>query len=233
MIHINPPTINEAPWWNYSGKVIKRFASTYVRKRLFRIHLKACVATATGLFDHGTARYTIGPVTSGHLFERLILWDASIHGVDLDFQFLQEKPTASAQTRVINFPRRKLVAANQLTNLTHGVTYQPKSRCFESGDAFCLVPDDGGKFILVVLQVTIAKDHPIKEKGLRDILSMFSGDIRKQISQHYVAFVTDCDSELNTTQYFHTPARQKVEENSWVHCFKQLVYRHSFTHTQK
>jgi hypothetical protein len=75
-----------------------------------------------------------------------------------------------------------------------------------SGNAFCVVScgDDKDKLILVVLQFTVGENHPIKVKGLEEIVSLYSNTAHKQIGKKLLVFVTPTNSKLDTVQPWYT-----------------------------
>ena len=104
-------------------------------------------------------------------------------------------------------------------------------RFLESADAFCVIPDTEsvGKFIFVILQVTVAEKHPIEAAGLESIFMKFDDSVQKSISRKYLAFVTDRGSKLSRFQPIEVQNGVALETGDWAHSFDQIIYRHTFS----
>jgi predicted phosphatase len=75
----------------------------------------------------------------------------------------------------------------------------------QSGDAFCVISINRSNitdYILIVLQITVAESHPIKVKGLQDILSAYPDEIRKKITKKELVFVTTNFGKLKSLQRY-------------------------------
>jgi hypothetical protein len=88
-------------------------------------------------------------------------------------------------------------------NLSPGVLYQPRIANLESGDCFCVIDWEEG-YMLVILQMTVGKVHPIKVNGLRDIVLAYPMQIRDALVSTVLVFVTPIDGALVGQQPCHT-----------------------------
>jgi len=70
----------------------------------------------------------------------------------------------------------------------------------ESGDAFGLIPsgDDNETYYLIVLQITVAENHPVKVHGLRQIIAAYSTEIQNKITRKFLIFVTPLHGKRNS-----------------------------------
>jgi hypothetical protein len=84
----------------------------------------------------------------------------------------------------------ELFDGNQTTQpdpaLRNGQYYRPKQRTFASIDALARV---GG--VLLLFQITVSEQHPVKVKGLERVLEM---DLAKGCSSVHLVFVLPCFS---------------------------------------
>jgi predicted Rdx family selenoprotein len=97
-------------------------------------------------------------------------------------------------------------------NLLSNVLYQPQVSNLEAGDAFCLIKQADGTFMLIVLQITIAERHPVKVNGLKVIVNAYSEQMKANITRKIILFVIPVDGELRTCQPLHTQNNRFVED---------------------
>ena len=143
-----------------------------------------------------------GSASFGIFFEKVCLLLVPIAEKTIEVSFFDIEDKNSKRT--FKLPRMECLPINwEKSNLTANVLYRPRNSInFESGDAFCVIPDEtqAGKLVLLVLQITVSSSHPIKANGLKKIYNSFERNIRENIISKIVVFVTPIDGPLNTKQ---------------------------------
>jgi hypothetical protein len=229
LVHINPPFSLQENRYQYDSEAIHSFASDYVFRRLSRMYHGSLIAEAANIFNAGgdLASNSLGASYAGQLFEKICLWLVPIAGKTICPESLapdQFPLGAIVLPQVQTLPVRWY----RLHQLEMGVLYQPQISNLESGDAFCLVSVDN-ICTLVVLQVTIAENHPIKSNGLNVIFEAFRDDLKGLIQRKLIVFVTPIDGKLYKIQPIHNQKNQVMDPNQLplsVRGFEQWVYRH-------
>ncbi|KAJ1407447.1 hypothetical protein B484DRAFT_423651 [Ochromonadaceae sp. CCMP2298] len=100
----------------------------------------------------------------------------------------------------------------------------------KSGDSFYLVLLPTGGYLLVVLQITVGKSHPVKVNGLHDILLAYLQDVREHVVSKALVFVLPANGELDREQALHTQKEEQMDSSRVpvaVRDFQQYVYRHT------
>jgi hypothetical protein len=206
LLHINPPFSQElSRLWYEAPQPIHTFASDWVFQQLKSKFTTGLVTEATGWFNAGGGKIAsekLGAVSAGHLFEKICLWLVPFAGKTITPMSLsqQQAPLGS-----IVLPSMQSLPHDwkENGNLTCGVLYQPLISNLESGDAFCLLSLPNGGFCLVVLQVTVGEQHPVKANGLKCIFQAFRADLKEQILRKVIIFVTPNEGSLCTWQPLH------------------------------
>ena len=57
---------------------------------------------------------------------------------------------------------------------------------------------------MIIVQITVAKSHPIKVKGLSDIVSAYPEDIQNKITKKALVFLTTNRGKLKSVQQYTT-----------------------------
>ncbi len=229
LLHINPPC--------EEGKIIydaimpiHTFASDYVFSEIASKYKQGLVAEAIGLFNAGSAVASekLGSISAGHLFEKICMWLVPISGKLIEEANPLLNRNAILTTPIWNsvrLPEIKYLPYNwKNSNLTSGFLYQPLICNLESGDAFCLISTEES-FMLLVLQVTVGENHPIKVNGLMDIYLSFDLELRNKITRKVLLFVTPFDGKLKSLQPYHTKKGVVIiNNNTVVSEFEQWVH---------
>jgi hypothetical protein len=227
LVHINPPISESGDGVMYGGTPVHTFASDYVFQKLAAMHGSSLIAEALGLFNAGGGVASLGAVSAGHLFEKICLWLAPIAGKSIRPELLGRSDFPLDR---ILLPQVQILPPKwkQLKNLVFDILYQPTISNLESGDAFCVVKMTG-IWTLVVLQVTVAENHPIKANGLKVIYDAFPDNLRTLIQRKLLVFVTPPSGNLCDIQPYHDQKNHVMKDRipPIVREFEQCVYRHS------
>lgn len=227
LVHINPP-LPASGEFDYRGKKEYTFASDAIFQWLAKKHSAQMLAGAVGMFNVGAASESYGAVSAGKLFEKVCLWLKPLDGMRFTGVSL-----SGASTFVFEVPSvRELLPQDwkKLARLVPGVLYVPRISNLESGDSFYLVLLPAGGYLLVVLQITVGKSHPVKVNGLHDILLAYLEDVRVQVVSKALVFVLPAHGELDREQALHTQKEETMDSARVpvaVRGFKQYVYRHT------
>jgi len=92
-----------------------------------------------------------------------------------------------------------------------GVLYVPRISNLESGDSFYLALLPTGGYLLVVLQITVGKSHPVKVNGLHDILLAYLQDVREHVASKALVFVLPAHGGLDKEQALHTQKEEQMD----------------------
>lgn len=190
------------------------WATPTIFQMLFNAWRSAFRVSGANYFNLGPG--SLGGAPAGLLFEKLCLHSDPINGV----QYIQKLPLAeSSSTLTLNIPERKLYD-NIGTDLDTevNVLYIPNQKNFESADAFYLSSSNE----LIVLQLTVGVNHPVKMNGLNRIVELFAG---KSILSYHLVFVVPVNGQLiskqsiltsdNKVAKVKTSQVQEFEANQW------------------
>ena len=207
LVHINPP-LSATGDFDYSGMIVYTFASDAIFQSLVEKHRTQMLAQAVDMFNVGVASESYGK-----LFEKVCLWLKPLNGMCFTATSLIDD-ASNADFEVPS--HRELLPQDwkKTASLVPDVLYVPRISNLESGDCFYLVhlPTAGG-YLLVVLQITVGKSHPVKGNGLHDILLAYSEDVRKQVVSKALVFVVPAHGELHGKQPLHTQGGTKMGDN--------------------
>ena len=224
LVHINPPSTNG--YFQYDGQAMYSFASDYVFRQLLEKHRVQMLAGAAGLFNTGVATETCGAVSAGNLFEKICLWLKPLGN-----QSITAAPLGGGENVTFVVPAESRDLPNDWETrkeLPVNMLILPRIANLQSGDAFFVVKFGSDSFRLVVFQITVGESHPVKVNGLDNIVNAFPEDVRKNITDKLLVFVTPKYGTLDKVQVLHTMKGVKfsgpLPDN--VKDFQQYVYRH-------
>lgn len=137
------------------------FASDHVFQQLAAKYNNQMLAGAVGMFNAGAAGESYGAVSAGKLFEKPCLWLKKIDCISFTAQAL--KPGVAPVNFVVP-SNRELLQHDWKKNgsLQPGYLYVPRISNLESGDSFYVVEISTLVYALVVLQITVGQEHPVK-----------------------------------------------------------------------
>lgn len=170
LVHINPPWLPNDNDWDYIAEPVHSFASDDIFKLLAKKHEHDLISMPVNLFNAGVASEVYGGGSAGNLFEKVVLWLKPIAKKTITMKSLvdgTELNITLPDSEIL--PRYWKRVGDRDGSLRYGVLYQPRIANLESGDCFCVVEWERG-YVLVVLQMTVGRIHPIKVNGLRDIV---------------------------------------------------------------
>jgi hypothetical protein len=231
LLHINPPRSEVTGAHDYAGRRIYTFASCTIFKRIASLHRTRMLAAVTGLFNASAnaAVASFGASSAGHFFEKVCLWLSPLDGKTISVKLLEGGGATTVPAR-IKIPHEEILKPEWRTEgLLPERLYKPDIANLESGDAFFLAAVEGAQqptYRLVIIQITVGENHPIKGNGITSICGAFS-QYRAAITEKWILFVTPTDGRLKKAQPYHTQDN-KVYTNmpAEVREFAQLVYRH-------
>jgi hypothetical protein len=230
LIHINPPKDLTRESWEYTESYYS-FASDYVFLEISKKFENALLASALNTFDAGVGSETYFSASFGIFFEKVCLLLVPIAEKTIEVSFFDIEDKNSKRT--FKLPGMECLPINwEKSNLTANVLYRPRNFNFESGDAFCVIPDEtqAGKLVLLVLQITVSSSHPIEANGLKKIYNSFERNIRENIISKIVMFVTPIDGPLNTKQPIVKGKNNPDESLSkFSSDFRQGVFKYRLT----
>jgi hypothetical protein len=225
LVHVNPP-VSANGEFDYRGQAVYTFASDAIFQWLAKKHSTQMLAGAVGMFNVGAASESYGAVSAGKLFEKVCLWLKPLDGMHLTATSLSDSSTAEF---VVPSERQVLLHDWKKTaQLVPNVLYVPRISNLESGDSFFLVAVPAG-YMLVVLQITVGRSHPVKVNGLHDILLAYVDVVRQRVPQKALVFVLPEHGELDREQALHTQKGEQMDSARVpiaVRGFKQYVVRH-------
>lgn len=209
LIHRNPQKKNgeynfDAEPYDYS------FASPYVFRLLRVLNNKILVTEARNKYKAGT----YGGGDDGSEFELLCLHGFKFSGVE----FLAKPLTDGAVETVVSFPEQKILERNwrdQMDYLEADFTYIPPYGNLESGDAFCLI-NVNQKWKLVIVQITIAENHPVKQNGIKVILDCYTKNSNLQVEEIVIMFMIPKNGTLNSKQQLVTQKNLVIQQPTIV-----------------
>lgn len=226
LMHINPPWSHEQDDWDYLGKVVHSFASDVIFQTLSKKHERPLLASAADRFNAGVAKQSYGGGSAGNLFEKIVLWLKPIAETTITLTSL-----ADGTELAITLPPVEILPFDWKSSangaLRPGCLYQPRIANLESGDCFGVVQHDGAN-VLLVLQMTVGDNHPVKANGLRDIVLAYPLDVRNDLRNKLLGFVIPLHGALNSTQPLHTQGGRAIERiPTEVQGFAQYVCRYT------
>lgn len=233
LVHINPP-VSSAGEFDYRGEKCYTFASDSIFKLLAKKHSAQMLAGAVGLFNAGAASETYGAVSAGKLFEKVCLWLKPLDGK----RFVASSLSGALNMNVLIPSKRQVLRHDwkKSADLVPGTFYVPRISNLESGDSFYLAElpyaanskDSCCGFMLVVLQVTVGKAHPVKVNGLHDIFLAFPANVRERVTRKALVFVLPAHGELDREQQLQSQKEEQMDAARVpiaVRGFEQFVFR--------
>ena len=205
LVHRNPEKKLDGSY-NYNAEPCAySFASPYVLRRLLALNNNILVTDARNKYNAGTFRGG----DDGNEFELLCL-----HGFKIsDVEFLAQPLTDGAQPKQVKFPAKRVLALNwreEVNNyLEANVLYIPPYGNLESGDAFCLI-EINGRWTLVILQCTIAENHPVKQNGMKVIYDCYKKNLALTVDDTVIMFMIPLNGQLKTKQPVVTQKKGEV-----------------------
>lgn len=189
LVHRNPRM------YHFHAKpCVYSFASPYVLRRLLQLKNNMLVTEARNKYNAGSFRGG----DDGNEFELLCL-----HGFKIsDVEFLAQPLTDGAQATTVRFPPKQVLALNwreQENYLRANVLYIPPYGNLESGDSFCLI-EINGKWTVVILQCTIAENHPVKQNGVKIIHDCYTDKAQFVVDDTVIMFMVPVNGKLKTKQ---------------------------------
>ena len=212
--HINPPRLDDDSDWDYFGNRQFSFASEEIFMKINDNFNKKILNDVINILNTGMGPKTLGEVSAGLILEKFCLFLSPIYGKTLEPRPLNKTDDDMMLPENINsafslsLPKEmELLNSTFVTekNLKPNIFYHPRSTNLQSGDAFCAISINGSnitEYILIVLQITVAESHPIKVKGLQDILSAYPDEIRKKITKKELVFVTTNFRKMKSLQRY-------------------------------
>mmetsp|Transcript_28292 Transcript_28292/g.40283 ORF Transcript_28292/g.40283 Transcript_28292/m.40283 type:complete len:549 (-) Transcript_28292:2003-3649(-) len=194
LLHRNPEIL-EGGVYDFDAKPYAfSFASSYVLRRLLAYKNNMMVADAKNKYNTGT--YRVGE--NGIEFELLCL-----HGFKIsDVEFVAQPLTFGTKAMKVTFPPKQLLAMNwreQEDYLQANVLYISPYGNLESGNAFCLMKIKR-KWTLVILQCTIAENHPVKQNGVKIIHDCYKKNRNLPLDDTVIMFIIPFNGKLKTKQ---------------------------------
>ena len=205
LIHRNPVK-NSNGSYNYNAQLYAySFASPYILRCLLALNNNLLATEDRDKYNTGTFHGD-----NGNVFELLCLHGFKISDVD----FLAQPLTDGTQPKKVKFPAKRVLAMNwreEVNNLLEAnVLYIPPYGNLESGDAFCLIEIDG-RWTLVILQCTIAENHPVKQNGIQVIYDCYKKNQTLTVDDVVIMFMTPLNGKLQTKQPLVTQKKGVVE----------------------
>jgi hypothetical protein len=206
LIHINPARDPTTCKIDYAKKIFS-FASPNILTWATKINIAQLKAKAINIFNNDDPRKHFSGGSAGLYLERLCLWISPICGQSLEMKRLVDDGI-SEETLILQLPKERndfsslRLYVNGTNKLAVNTFYVPSYTTLESCDAFCLMDDanEAGKYILLMIQITVAKTHPVKANGLNEIYKAYSTEATSNISRMILLFVTHHHSQMNKMQ---------------------------------
>ena len=213
LIHRNPPVDENGDYLYASGEVEHTVASLYVFDKLLSTRKTISLARYKEKFNNALIRSS----EDGKLFEHLCLFVIPFLGRSFEMVLLSDSNTKQE----ITVPATKQILTVNWRNeeLNENVLYVPSHGSMESGDAFCLLNVQGVRCV-IVFQMTIAEDHPVKMQGLRVISGRFA-----DVGRQYLVFVTPMNGMLCKPQNLLTIDNKVAKNFNGVEGFRDFQYK--------
>jgi hypothetical protein len=230
LVHINPRENYNSHTWSYIGEPVYSFASDEIFVMIEKKYESALLAQALQIFNAGVASDTYGSVSAGHLFEKVCLYSAPLAEKSIHVTFFDK----TIPSCCYNLPAIEVLPDNWKSSATlkDNLLYRPRISNLESGDAFAVIRDEVHPelWVLIVLQITVGKSHPVKSNGLVRIFNSFLPEIRTKIASKILVFVTPNHGQLNSEQPLVTIAGEENKQPPLIaRDFQQCFYRYSLT----
>ena len=230
MVHINPRRSDDGNYIYMSQKYDYTFASDYVFNYLLSglktSQLREVASWFNAKEDFAVQKY--GGSFAGDLFVRLCLYHIPLVGRTISCVPLNN---THAQARLsFTLPKIELLSSGweEVGHLVPNKLYVPKVSTMESGDAFCSMTVNRTK-VLIVLQMTIAQDHPVQANGLANIVNAFPASIRN-FRRKILLFVTPKYGKLRNEQPLQAVRNEVYSGESHIPTaarnFEQWLYRY-------
>lgn len=197
LVHFNPPKLDDLSDFNYAGIRIYTFASDIIFQRLTKLKEARIMSKAHQLYDSGISSEIIGGSSAGSYFQNICLWLKPIRGSHV----ITSLQNSSGLKESISIPEASELLSSSWKkdrNLQPNIHYKPRISNLISGDSFFVDGSSSGTHRIFILQFTVAARHPIKVKGLFDILQAFPESTR--VAEICLVFVTPLYGKLSTVQ---------------------------------
>jgi len=206
LVHRNPARKEDGTYNFSANSCVYSFASPYVLQCLLKLNNNMLVTDARKKYDVGTFR----DGDNGNEFELLCL-----HGFKIsDVEFHAQPLTDNAQPTKVTFPPKQVLALNwreRENYLEANVLYIPPHGNLESGDSFCLIQING-RWTVVIIQCTIAENHPVKQNGVTIIHDCYAKNQELKVDDTVIMFMIPINGKLKTKQPLVTPKKGGVLE---------------------
>jgi hypothetical protein len=168
------------------------FASPYVLRRLLALNNNMLVTDVRNKYTVGTFRGG----DDGFEFELLCL-----HGFKIsDVEFHAQPLTENTRPIKVKFPPKQVLALNWREKyLEANLLYIPPYCNLESGDAFCLI-EINGRWTVVIIQCTIAENHPVKQNDVKIIRDCYVKNQGLQVDDTVIMFMIPVTGKLKAEQ---------------------------------
>jgi len=224
LVHVNPERDQSLNQWMYQGFGVHSFASDYIFQSIIKIELGSMLAQAKNIFNAGVASETFGAVSAGHLFEKVCLWLYPLTGLRTCITLEGDNTTLT-----IEIPERDDILAGSIKDyskkgysgeyLTNNIFYKPRISNLTAGDAFFVITDSSPltpekNLMLVIIQITVAKMHPVKFHGLEEIYNSFNQEVQNRVGNVILLFVTPINGRLASKQNLTTKENTSRQEQT-------------------
>jgi len=221
LLHINPLYKVVDDVWIYDSAAVYTFASNYVFIKIYELNVKLINSFALDIFNIRKGNETYCGSSTGNLFEKLVLFVYPLNSKRFDVTRFD-----NSETFTINVPSvsHDLPYDWDSVGLELNKLYIPKVSNLESGNSF-FAGEYGGGIVLVVFQITVGMEHPIKSNGLKAIFESF----RCNITLNLLVFVTPTSDRLIADQKIVTKKGNAIQRiPDCFKNFKQCYFRYSF-----
>ena len=228
ILHKNPPWSPEHNDWLYEQRSVYSFASDEIFKSFAEKHRVRLLAEPINLSNDGVASEVY------NLFEKICLWLKPIANQTISVELISNPSNSFRLTlpamAILDYHWKENARNDLSKKLLPNNLYQPKISNLESGDAFCVIPwgeqDLQPLFCVVILQMTVGENHPVKVNGLHDIILAYPDEIQNWIVEKLLVFITPVDGKLSTVQPYHTQEGKVAERiPNLARGFRQCVCR--------
>lgn len=197
LVHRNPQKVEEK--YKFGAKpYVYSFASPFVLRCFLSLNENILANQARNKYNAGTFRGG----DNGNEFELLCLHGFKISGVEFDAQPLTDEG-GDAQVTKVKFPPKRVLPLNWRDQMNYlleaDVLYIPPYGNLESGDAFCLIKIKE-RWTLVILQCTIAEQHPVKQNGIKIIRDCYKKNQALRVEDIVIMFMIPVNGRLKTAQ---------------------------------
>ena len=225
LVHVNPP-VRDNGIIDYAGKREFSFASDFIFRKLVEKYNSQLLAQAIGIFNSGSASYTFGAGSAGHLFEKICLWLEPLTGKQIEATMLDKSGlNNSVNLTIPSFSQILPHDWKVKGGLSAGQHYLPHVSNLESADCFYAACNNEalGTYTLVNVQITVSENHPVKANGLVEIYEAYSCNITEVV----VLFLVPVHCNLNCVQKLKTKEDSDLKRIPKILSeLKQYVYRY-------